>query len=241
MSLYSDIHDRSSEARSFLASLSLFEGLSREELSQIADNLQRRSFAEGVTLFHQDMPGIMLYMIQEGFIRVFSIGRTGQELTFEIFGPGDIFGELSLLDDHHHSATAVTLSHSIVWLLPKSSLEDCLNRLPGVARAMNRILAKRVRSRAKHTESLTFLDVLGRLANVMLDLAEKHGRHVGGAIEIQVPLTQVDLANMVSATREGVNRAVKTLRDQGLVNIDGTQLTVLSPRGLQRVVQERGH
>jgi CRP-like cAMP-binding protein len=241
MSLYSEIHDRSSEAKTFLAGLPLFEGLSQEELSQIADSLQRRSFAAEVVLFHQDMPGIMLYMIQEGFVRVFSIGRTGQELTFEIFGPGDIFGELSLLDDHHHSATAVTLSQSIVWLLPKPDLEDCLNRFPGVARAMNRILVKRVRSRAKHTESLTFLDVLGRLAIVMLDLAEKHGHPVEDAVEIQVPLTQVDLANMVSATREGVNRAVRTLRDQGLVNTDGTQWTVLSPRGLLRVVRERGN
>ncbi|MCJ7659808.1 MAG: cyclic nucleotide-binding domain-containing protein, partial [Anaerolineales bacterium] len=106
MSYYSNIAEIPPDASSFLESLPLFAGLSEEQLIEVAGRMKRRSFAPGVTLYHQDMPGMMLYMIEEGSVRMFSIGRTGQELTLAIFGVGDIFGELSILDNQHHSATA---------------------------------------------------------------------------------------------------------------------------------------
>ena len=95
MSLYSNIGDVPQDAAAFLDSLPLFAGLSHDQLSEVAGRMKRRSFAPGVTLYHQDMPGLMLYMIEEGSVRLFSIGRTGQELTLGIFGEGEIFGELS--------------------------------------------------------------------------------------------------------------------------------------------------
>ena len=109
MSLYSQTHSPRHQPVEFLKTISLFKSLGDEDLEGVAATLQRREFAAGVTLFHQDMPGMMLYMIQTGCVRIFSLGRTGQELTFEIFGPTDVFGELAVLDDKHHSASAITI------------------------------------------------------------------------------------------------------------------------------------
>jgi CRP-like cAMP-binding protein len=202
--------------------------------------MKRRSFAPGVTLYHQDMPGMMLYMIEEGSVRVYSIGRTGQELTLAIFGGGDIFGELSILDDQHHSATAVTLAATVVWLLPRTDLKDLMERYPVIAEAMIQLLVARVRSTTHQLEVITFLDVQGRLAYELLNLAERHGYQSGEVIEIHIPLTQGDLATIVGATRESVNKSMSALRAQNLVQVDGTQLTLLNPAGLRNMVHERG-
>lgn len=240
MSLYSNIAEVPQDAAAFLESLPLFAGLSQEQLSEVAGRLQRRSFAHGVTLYHQDMPGMMLYMIEEGSVRVFSIGRTGQELTLAIFGAGDIFGELSILDTKHHSATAITLTSTVVWLLPRSDLETLMDRYPVITDAMIQLLVARVRSTTHHVEAMTFQDIQGRLAYEMLNLAERHGCEVGEKIVIKIPLTQGDLATIVGATRESVNKSLSALRSQNLVQVDGTEITVLNPDGLRNMVHERG-
>jgi len=240
MSLYSNILDQPQGVENFLQGLPLFARLDREGLEQIAAHIHRRSFAPGVTLFHQDMPGSMLYIIEQGYVRVFSIGRTGQELTLNICGPGEIFGELSILDNQYHSATAITLSQTVVQLLAKTELDRFMERYPQIERAIIQLLVARLRTTTRHTEAMTFQDVQGRLACEILNLGEKHGQLNGNAIKVDIPLTQGDLATMVGASRESVNKALSALRAQNLVDIDNSSLTVLNPSGLRRMIQERG-
>ena len=240
MSLYSKTRDRSPEALDFIPKVSLFSSLKEEQLSEIAKNMQRRMFAPGVVLFHQDMPGVTLYMVEEGWIRIYSLGRTGQEHTLTIIGPGEVFGELSLLDNKLHSASAITLTPTVVWLLHRQYLDDLLKRYSEVNQAMIQILVNRMRTVINHAEAMTFQDVQGRLAYEILLLAERHGKEMGNAIEIDIPLTQTELATMVGATRESVNKALTPLRSGDLIRLDGNLITVVDPDGLRRIVYERG-
>jgi len=241
MSLYSDPPNSPPGAEVFLRSLRLFAGLNDRQLSEIGRHLQRRWFAAGITLYHQGMPGIMLYMIESGTVRLFSAGRAGHEFTHNILGPGEILGELPIVDSKHHSGTAVTLLPTVVWILPRADMEALLERYPPVVQAMMQILAARVRLMTTHAESMIFQDVQGRLAREILNLALRHGQPPTGSdeVEIGIPLTQVDLASMVGATRESVNKALTALRAQNLVRVDGTRLIVVNPAGLQQTVQER--
>ncbi len=240
MSLYSNIHKPQAEAQGFLRATPLFSTLGEADLTRLADRVKRRTFASGATLFHQDMPGMVLYIIETGSVRIFSIGRTGQELTFDIFGAGEIFGELSLLDDKHHSASAITLSETTVWLLPKSDLDELLEKNLLFTRALIRILVNRIRIRAVHAEVMTFQNVQGRLAYILLYLAERHGRTTANGVEVNIPLTQVELAALVGATRESVYKSLATLRSQKMVTVEGLFLTITNPAGLQRLIQDRG-
>jgi len=194
----------------------------------------------GVTLFHQDMPGTMMYMIESGSVRVISIGRTGQELTLNVLGPGDLFGELSILDGQHRSATAITLAPTVAWLLSQADLKEFMVKFPPVNQAMIDVLVDRVRSTARRLEAMTFQDVLGRLAFELLSLAERSGQPHEQGIEITIPLTQVDLATMVGATRESVNKSVAVLRSRGLIDVDSTTWYLLDTVGMQQILYERG-
>lgn len=240
MSLYSNIPSAPPGANKFLGSLPLFADLADEQLDQVAQRVQRRTYAMGVTLFHQDMPGTMMYMIESGSVRVISIGRTGQELTLNVLGPGELFGELSLLDGQHRSATAITLAPTIAWLLSQTDLKDFMTKFPPVNQAMISILVDRVRSTARRLEAMTFQDVLGRLAFELLSLAERSGKSCEQGIEITIPLTQVELATMVGATRESVNKSVSILRSRGLLDVDGTSWYLQDPAGMQQILYERG-
>jgi CRP-like cAMP-binding protein len=240
MSLYSNIPSAPPGGQEFLAGLTLFADLEAQQLEQIAQRVQRRTFALGVTLFHQDMPGTMMYMIETGSVRVISIGRTGQELTLNVLGPGEIFGELSILDGQQRSATAITLVPTVVWLLSQADLNEFMSKYPPVNQAMIQILVERVRATARRLEAMTFQDVLGRLAFELLSLADRSGQPYEQGIEITIPLTQVDLASMVGATRESVNKAVSVLRSKELINVDGTRWFLQDPAGIQQILYERG-
>jgi CRP-like cAMP-binding protein len=240
MSLYSNIPSAPPGGQEFLAGLTLFADLEAQQLEQIAQRVQRRTFALGVTLFHQDMPGTMMYMIEMGSVRVISIGRTGQELTLNVLGPGEIFGELSILDGQQRSATAITLVPTVVWLLSQADLNEFMSKYPPVNQAMIQILVERVRTTARRLEAMTFQDVLGRLAFELLSLAERNGQPHEQGIEISIPLTQVDLATMVGATRESVNKSVSVLRSKKLIAVDGTRWFLLDPAGIQKILYERG-
>lgn len=240
MSLYSNIPSAPPGAQEFLSSLPLFGDLDEDQLEQVAQRVHQRTFALGVTLFHQDMPGTMMYMIESGSVRVISIGRTGQELTLNVLGPGEIFGELSILDGQQRSATAITMAPAVVWLLSQVDLKEFMSEYPPVNQAMMQILVERVRATARRLEAMTFQDVLGRLAFELLSLAERSGQPCEQGIEITIPLTQVDLASMVGATRESVNKAVSVLRSKELIDVDGTRWFLQDQAGMQQILYERG-
>jgi CRP-like cAMP-binding protein len=128
----------------------------------------------------------------------------------------------------------------VIWLMPKSALDELLAGSSATAMAMIRILVKRIRSRAQYTEAMTFQDVQGRVAYALINLAERFGAESVNGLEIDIPLTQVDLGSIIGVTRESVNKALATLRAQELVSLDGSRLSILNLGGLQRMIQDRG-
>jgi CRP/FNR family transcriptional regulator/CRP/FNR family cyclic AMP-dependent transcriptional regulator len=239
MSLYSRLDDARRVSTDYLQTIPLFAALSVEQLAEVVPLMYSRSYAPGIILFHQGMPGTTLYLIEEGQVRLYSVSHQGNEHTLSIYGAGDIFGELALLDGLPRSTSAITIKQTAVWLLVKHDLDQLMVRYPVMARSMNRILARRIRATATHVEAIIFQDVIGRLAYELLNLSEQHGRHNGEEVVIDVPLTQADLGAIVGATRESVNKALTMLRQRKLIQVEGVQLTVINPAGLQNLLVER--
>lgn len=236
MSLYSRLDNNRRVTSDYLRTISLFKALTAEQLAEVIPLLHPRTYAPAITLFHQGMPGTTLYLIEEGRVRLSSIGHNGHEHTLAIFGPGDIFGELTLLDGLPRSASAVTITTTAVWMLSKYDFDRLMEQYPLMARSMNRILASRLRASATHVEAIIFQDVIGRLAYELLNLSQHHGRQDSNGIVIDMPLTQADLGSIIGATRESVNKALATLRNRQLIQVDGTQIVVLNPIELQNML-----
>jgi CRP/FNR family transcriptional regulator/CRP/FNR family cyclic AMP-dependent transcriptional regulator len=210
-----------------LKNVSFFAGLSEGELDSLANCLARRTFARGVIIFHEGSPGRTLYIIESGKVRIFALSESGRETTVNVYGPGDVFGELALLDGLPRSAGAMVLEKTTVLTLHRDNFLWHLREYPEMARSIIEVLSARLRYTTVHAESLAFLDVYGRVAEKLLELAERYGVERGEAIEIDLQLTQAELASWVAATREHVNKVLGTFRDRGLIKIDGRTFTIL--------------
>ena len=211
----------------------LFAGLHPDALDGLAAQLRRRTFKRGTMIFHKDQAGDALYVIESGRVRIFLPTESGTELTVEVSGPGDVFGELSLLDGRPRSASAETLEDTAAFTLTRDEFKAHLTATPQLAVALIELLSTRLRHVTEYAESLAHLDVHARLARTLLEMADRYGVKRNG-IEIDFDLTQADLATMVGATRERVNRALAAFRAQGLLELRGRKIALLDPTRLRQ-------
>jgi len=217
-----------------LKRVSLFAGLDDGALAELAQQMHRRSFRRGTMIFHKDQAGDALYIVESGRIRIFSPKETGEELTMEVAGHDDVFGELALLDGRPRSASAESLEDTVVFTISREDFMRYVRATPQFAVALIELLSNRLRHVTEYAESLAFLDVHARLARALLEMADRYGVKKNGGIEIDFDLTQADLATMVSATRERVNRALAAFRSQGLLELRGRKITLLDTHRLRQ-------
>jgi CRP/FNR family transcriptional regulator, cyclic AMP receptor protein len=217
----------------YLGTLPLFAGLAGEELAELARCLGRRMFGRGVFVFHKGSPGKFLYIIESGRIRLFSISDTGQEISLNVLGSGEFFGELAVLDGNPRSTGAVTLEPTVTLLLHGEDLLRILDTSPCLARNLIQVMTDRMRYTTRYVEDLAFLDVHSRVAARLLDLAGRYSSQQSG-VEIELCLTQAELASWVASSRESVNKVLMGFRSQGLIGVEGQRITILDRRGLER-------
>ena len=218
-----------------LRRVSLFADLHDEELRTLAACLGKRTYARDMLLFHKGSPSQALYLIESGSVRAFVLSDEGQEMTLDIYGPGECFGETALVDGQMRSAGAMTLETTVTYTLPRDDFLRCLDKHPAVARRALTLLADRLNRLTAFAEHLAFMDVTGRMAAVLLELAEHHGVDAGRS-QIGLHLTQAELASCVAATRESVNKVLGVFRDEGLIRHEGHVVTILDPAGLKRKI-----
>ena len=220
----------------FLRSTPLFSSLPDDELEVLGRSLGKRTFGKGMIIFHRGSPGQTLYIIDSGLVRIFSLSESGQELTVNLYGPGELFGEMAVLDARTRSAGALCMERTVTHTLHRDVFVRCLQRNPALAYGVIELLSARLRYTTYHLESLAFLDVYGRVADKLLELAARFGGR-GQRARLDLRLTQSELASWLAASRESVNKVLSQFRDQGLIAVDGQEITILDRDGLQdRVV-----
>ncbi len=216
------------------ARVPLFANLDADSLRELATATRRRSYRPGEIIFHRDDPGQVLFVIREGKVRIYITSGDGQEVTLEVFGPGDYFGELALLDGHPRSASAVTLEPVEVYALQRSDFINTIMRHPRIAVAVITVLSRRLRQTDSMVEDLLFLDVHGRVAKKLLELAERHGVQTPEGILIDMRLTQADLASLVGSSRESVNKVIGFFLDKHFIRNEKRKIIILRHADLRR-------
>ncbi|HEU5319046.1 MAG TPA: Crp/Fnr family transcriptional regulator [Chloroflexota bacterium] len=217
-----------------LARVGLFEGLPQSELEQLAALVRQRRYRRGVTIFREGDPGAALYLIESGQVRIGITSEDGKELVIALLGPGDFFGDLALLDGAPHSADAFAREDCSLLLLQRSDFQRYLASRPEIANHLLGVLSRRLRRNTQMLQEAAFLDVSARVASALLQLADLHGQPDGEAITITSQFKQSELAAMVGASRESVNKWLRYYERIGLVRSSGRSLTILQPDQLRR-------
>jgi len=222
-------------AGEMLAQVPLFKGLAGEHLRRLTDACRRRKLRADETLFYEGDPGHTLYLVVSGQVKIQRVTPSGKLVVLAVRGPGEHVGEMALLDGEPRSADAVTLEPCELLMLDRERFLDCMAEHPQIALNMLASLTRRLREAANQTEGLRELDVLGRLAAALLELAESHGEPGATGIRITIRLTQQELADRIGATRVSVNKALGRLKSVRAVGSERGGLVVTDAAELRRL------
>jgi CRP/FNR family transcriptional regulator, cyclic AMP receptor protein len=207
-----------------LKAVPFFTQLSEAELEIIRSLASEKNYPKNAIVLTEGEMGDSLYMIKSGKVKVFISDQDGREMILKILGPGDFFGEMSMIDKQPRSASVTTLETSHFLVLNHAAFEKCVERVPRIANMVMRVLAQRVREADKKIGTLAMMDVYGRVASTLLELSV----YDNGKLMVSEKLSQQDLANMVGASREMVNRILKDLADRGFISVESKSITIIN-------------
>jgi len=221
-----------------LARIPLLQGVPAEALGQLLRVVRRRSYHRSEVVFHQGDPGDTLHLIRAGRVKIVLPAETGDEVVLAILGPGDCFGEMAVLDGEPRSASVVAMEQVETLALGRQDFRTFFRSSPETAERLVINLARIIRKVNEDVADLAFLDLPGRLAKKLLELADSYGQPMEGGrgIEIAVPLTQEELAGMIGATRPSVNKILGWYEDQGAIQRRGRRIAILKPDDLRKRV-----
>lgn len=205
----------------------LFAALDEEAAEALHANMVRSELSRGEVLFHEGDPGDRLYVIVEGKLKLGRTSGDGRENLLAILGPGEMFGELSLFDPGPRNATATAVSDAVLIGLGSEDLVSWLTGRPDVSRQLLRALARRLRRTNENLADLVFSDVPGRVAKALLDLSERFGRPTDDGLRVAHDLTQEELAQLVGASRETVNKALADFASRGWLRLEARAVVLL--------------
>jgi CRP/FNR family cyclic AMP-dependent transcriptional regulator len=201
----------------------LFPELTPDSLNLVAEHGTVRNYPKNTVMIHEGDRSDSLYVILSGKVKVYSSDEDGKEVILNIQGPGECFGELALIDAAPRSASVMTMEPSRISVVSRADFEQCLAENSGIALELIRSLAQRVRSLTESVKSLALLDVYGRVARTLLDMASEEA---GGQLVVRQRLTHQDIANMVGASREMVSRIMKDLVNGGYIHVKDKVITI---------------
>lgn len=217
-----------------LAQSPLFAALDAQGATALRDSLQERSFTKGEVIFHEGEPGDHLYLILSGKVKLGQGSSDGRESLMAILGPGEMFGELSLFDPGLRTSTAAALTEATMLALGNDQLMPLLDGRSEVAAALLQALARRLRRTNEAMADLVFTDVPGRVAKALMDLGEKFGTLTPEGLLVKHDMTQEELAQLVGASRETVNKALAEFGNRGWIRLESRQVMIMDVERLGR-------
>jgi CRP-like cAMP-binding protein len=208
-------------ASDVLRKVPLFSELSPVDFQRVLDVARERTHPKNSVILFEDDPGDALFVVCGGQVKVVLIGEDGREVILSVLGEGEFFGEMALIDDEPRSAHVIAMEDSMLVVLRREDFAPILSSTPAIAIALLRELSRRLRRVDEKVGSLVLLDVNGRVARLLLDMADENGGE-----RITRRLTHHTIAQMIGSSRETVSRTMRDLVDKGLIEVGRKEILV---------------
>lgn len=212
----------------------LFAALDDEAAEALLTSMEESHLHRGDTLFKQGQPGDRLYVITHGKVKLGRSAPDGRENLVAVLGPSEMFGELSLFDPGPRTMSVTAVSDTRLLALAHRDLNTWLDGRPEVAKLLLMALTRRLRRTNESLADLVFSDVPGRVAKALLDLAHRFGQEVEGGLLVPHDLTQEELAQLVGASRETVNKALADFVGRGWLRLESRAVTIFDRERLAK-------
>lgn len=212
--------------RAALLASQLFQAMQPAELDEILKFSTERHCSRGATIFQQGDEGSSMMAVLRGRVRVTAVSTEGKEVTLNVIGPGEVFGELALLDGKPRSNHVTASEDSHLLVVERRHFIPFLRRNEDLFLRMLVVICDKLRRTSLALEELALFELPTRLARLLLKLADDYGRPTEGGVRIDLKLSQRDLANQVASSRETVNKQLRIWRDDGVVDIETGYIVV---------------
>ena len=206
----------------------LFAELSEAEIARLGDIARDRSYPRNSVILFEDDPGDALYVVVTGLVKVVLIGEDGREVILSVLKEGDFFGEMSLIDDQPRSAHVIAMEDSSLVVLRREDFQHRIREAPGVALGMLKAMSRRLREADEKIGGLVLLDVNGRVAKLLLSMADEND-----GVQITRRVTHHTIAQMVGSSRETVSRTMRDLADRGYIEVTRKVIAIRNRPALQ--------
>lgn len=226
------------DLRAALAQHFLLKDLSPEDLDRVGELATTRWYQAGQPVFMKGDPGTAMMAVLSGRIRICAYSADGREVVLNVINPGEVFGEIALIDGGERTADAFAMEATELLCLSRRDFLPYLERNPEVCIKLLTIICQRLRSTSEQLEDLNFLDLRCRLAKRLLYLAALHGERTAKGIHIGVRLPQHLLASMIGTSREAVNKQLRDWEAKGFIDVRRGSVTILDRNSLEAVVTD---
>jgi len=218
----------------FLATVPLLSRIDRGELQRLAALTRERQYSKGSVILFENGPGDALYIVRQGRVKVVLVGEDGREVILGVLGPGEYFGELSLIDEQPRSAHVIAMDDAVLLALRSDDFRRRVEATPAMAWSMLLELSRRLRRADGKIGALALLDVPGRIARLLLDAAAE-----AGGDRLAKPLTHQTIAQMIGASRETVSRAMVEFQEAGWITVERRTIQLTDRAALEKRAQVR--
>jgi CRP/FNR family cyclic AMP-dependent transcriptional regulator len=206
----------------------LFANLGETELARVAEVARERGYPKNSVILFEDDPGDALFVVVTGSVKVVLIGEDGREVILSVLAAGDFFGEMALIDDEPRSAHVIAMEDASMLVLRREDFHQCLREAPSIALGLLRTLSRRLREADDKIGGLVLLDVNGRVARLLLRMADEND-----GVQITRKVTHHTIAQMVGSSRETVSRTMRELVDQGMLDVSRRAIAIKNRAALE--------
>lgn len=221
-----------------LNSIPLFSGLCRDQLDLLAELSREMRFSKGEMIFQEGEKANGFYIVVKGKVKVFKLSFEGKEQILHIFGPGKTFGEVPMFEGKHFPAAAMALETASILFLPRQAFVDLITDSPALAMSMLADLSRRLRTFTVQIENLSLKEVPARLAAYVLTLAkEAHTDDSPPLDRVTLPISKVQLANLIGTSPETISRILKKMADAGLIQVETKNILIEDLDGLSELAE----
>ena len=212
----------------FLKFVPIFSELNDETLGQIFRIGIKKSYPKDSVILFEHESGAAFFIIENGKVKVSRVSEDGKEVILSILGEADFFGEMAIIDGMTRSANVTAMEDTDLFMIHRNDFINLLNTHPEISISLLQELTQRLRSADMKIKSLSLKDAEGKVATVLLQLADDIGKIKQGAVEIEKLPYQHDLANMAGTSRETISRTLHNFAKKGLVELEGSRLRILN-------------
>ena len=220
----------------YLKHIRLFDGISPSEMQEMERITRMEEVKKRQPFYLPGDPSSSVYLLKRGRVKLANTAASGKEVTFEILEPGEVFGELEVLEGLPRETAAEALDDAMICVIRREDFDKYLEMHPNITVKLTKLIGLRLRRIQSRIEDLVFRDVPARLAHLLLDLSKSDGVKDPQGIRLKAKLTHQEMANLIGCSRETVSTTLGQFRDDGLIQMDGRTITIVNEKGLSKLL-----